>query len=173
MRRSVLSVQMELHVRSARALNRWSGVIKQVAGALLVLSALALRYDWLTDGQAWLAEHTSFGGRGRDGPSSIRESGRPLTRLLPWVVTANRTVIRENPIRAGNSEHSGRGRMAAPCAFSCPFGSLWVPWANQAASATFRRSRNHPTSTPASESWRLRCTDHPGSQAPGNSNRHS
>ena len=48
-------------VRSARALNRWSGVIKHVAGALLLLSALALRYDWLTDGQAWLAEHTSFG----------------------------------------------------------------------------------------------------------------
>ncbi len=45
-------------VRSARALNRWSGVIKHVAGALLLLSALALRYDWLTDGQAWLAEHT-------------------------------------------------------------------------------------------------------------------
>ena len=48
-------------VRSARALNRYSGVIKHVAGGLLVLSALALRYDWLTDGQAWLAEHTSFG----------------------------------------------------------------------------------------------------------------
>jgi cytochrome c biogenesis protein CcdA/thiol-disulfide isomerase/thioredoxin len=48
-------------VRSARALNRHSGVIKRLAGALLVLSALALRYDWLTNGQAWLAEHTSFG----------------------------------------------------------------------------------------------------------------
>jgi thiol-disulfide isomerase/thioredoxin len=30
-----------------------------------VLSALALRYDWLTDGQAWLAEHTSFGSLAR------------------------------------------------------------------------------------------------------------
>jgi len=48
-------------VRSARALNRHGGVIKRVAGGLLVLSALALRYDWLTSGQTWLAEHTSFG----------------------------------------------------------------------------------------------------------------
>ncbi|MGA7745257.1 MAG: cytochrome c biogenesis protein CcdA [Polyangia bacterium] len=48
-------------LRSARALNRHSGVIKRVAGGLLVLSALALRYDWLTSGQTWLAEHTSFG----------------------------------------------------------------------------------------------------------------
>ena len=48
-------------VRSARALNRYSGRIKQVAGGLLLLSALALRYDWLTSGQTWLAEHTSFG----------------------------------------------------------------------------------------------------------------
>ncbi len=30
-------------------------------GHCWVLSALALRYDWLTTGQAWLAEHTSFG----------------------------------------------------------------------------------------------------------------
>jgi thiol-disulfide isomerase/thioredoxin len=48
-------------LRSARALNRYSGIIKQVAGGVLVLSALALRYDWLASGQAWLAEHTSFG----------------------------------------------------------------------------------------------------------------
>ena len=48
-------------VRSARALNRHSGVIKHVAGGLLVLSALALRYDWLTEGQVWLSQHTSFG----------------------------------------------------------------------------------------------------------------
>lgn len=48
-------------LRSARALNRHSGVIKRVAGGLLVLSALALRYDWLTDGQVWLSQHTSFG----------------------------------------------------------------------------------------------------------------
>jgi len=48
-------------IRSARALNRHSGVIKHVAGGLLVLSALALRYDWLTDGQVWLSQHTSFG----------------------------------------------------------------------------------------------------------------
>jgi len=48
-------------LRSARAFNRHSGAIKRVAGGLLVLSALALRYDWLTSGQTWLAEHTSFG----------------------------------------------------------------------------------------------------------------
>jgi cytochrome c biogenesis protein CcdA/thiol-disulfide isomerase/thioredoxin len=48
-------------LRSARVLNRYSGVIKQVAGAVLILSALGLRYDWSASGQSWLAEHTSFG----------------------------------------------------------------------------------------------------------------
>jgi cytochrome c biogenesis protein CcdA/thiol-disulfide isomerase/thioredoxin len=48
-------------LRSARALSRYSGIIKQVAGAVLILSAFGLRYDWLASGQTWLAEHTSFG----------------------------------------------------------------------------------------------------------------
>jgi len=48
-------------LRSARGLTHYGGAIKQVAGGLLLLSALALRYDWLTSGQTWLADHTSFG----------------------------------------------------------------------------------------------------------------
>jgi cytochrome c biogenesis protein CcdA/thiol-disulfide isomerase/thioredoxin len=81
-------------VRSARALNRHSGVIKRVAGGLLVLSALALRYDWLTDGQVWLSQHTSFGslassledrlvGKGMVQPALASAANQPSAQAAP------------------------------------------------------------------------------------------
>ncbi len=51
-------------VRSARWLNRYSGRIKQVSGALLVLSAAALQYNVFTSVQTWLADRTGFGNLG-------------------------------------------------------------------------------------------------------------
>ena len=51
-------------VRSARWLNRYSGRIKQVSGALLVLSAAALQYNAFTSAQTWLADRTGFGNLG-------------------------------------------------------------------------------------------------------------
>jgi thiol-disulfide isomerase/thioredoxin len=51
-------------VRSARCLNRYSGRIKQVSGALLVLSAAALQYSVFTSAQTWLADRTGFGNLG-------------------------------------------------------------------------------------------------------------
>ncbi len=51
-------------VRSARWLNRYSGRIKQVSGALLVLSAAALQYNVFTNAQTWLADRTGFGNLG-------------------------------------------------------------------------------------------------------------
>jgi cytochrome c biogenesis protein CcdA/thiol-disulfide isomerase/thioredoxin len=51
-------------VHSARWLNRYSGRIKQVSGALLVLSAAALQYNFFTSAQTWLADRTGFGNLG-------------------------------------------------------------------------------------------------------------
>src|ERR1017187_2536746 len=51
-------------VRSARWLNRYSGRIKQVSGALLMLSAAALQYNAFTSAQTWLADRTGFGNLG-------------------------------------------------------------------------------------------------------------
>ena len=46
---------------SVRALSRWSGRIKQIAGVLLILSALALQYNVFLTLQTWLVQNTSFG----------------------------------------------------------------------------------------------------------------
>ena len=46
-------------VRGARGLVQYSGRIKQVSGAVLVLSALAFQFQWFTALQTWLGDHTS------------------------------------------------------------------------------------------------------------------
>ncbi len=48
-------------VHSVRALSRVSGRIKQIAGALLILSAFAFQFGWFTDLQTWFVEHTGYG----------------------------------------------------------------------------------------------------------------
>jgi cytochrome c biogenesis protein CcdA/thiol-disulfide isomerase/thioredoxin len=51
-------------VRSARWLGQYSGRIKQVSGALLVLSAAALHFQLFQGAQTWLADHAGFGNLG-------------------------------------------------------------------------------------------------------------
>jgi cytochrome c biogenesis protein CcdA/thiol-disulfide isomerase/thioredoxin len=51
-------------VRAARGFSRFSGRIKQVSGALLVLSAAAFQFQWFLGLQTWLGDHTSFGNVG-------------------------------------------------------------------------------------------------------------
>ena len=48
-------------VHSVRAISRYSGVIKQVSGAILILSALAFRFDAFTALQTFLVSHTDYG----------------------------------------------------------------------------------------------------------------
>lgn len=53
-------------VHSVRALSRFSGIIKQVAGALLILSALAFHFDLFTSLQTWFVENTGYGTLGTE-----------------------------------------------------------------------------------------------------------
>ncbi len=72
-------------VHSVRALNKYTGRIKQVAGAVLILTAVGLQYGWLMDFQAWVTDTTGFGSfgtrieeglfRDQDGGSSSSASG--------------------------------------------------------------------------------------------------
>ena len=48
-------------VHSARAITQYSGRIKQVSGAILMVSAVAFQYGYFTQAQTWLAEHVPFG----------------------------------------------------------------------------------------------------------------
>lgn len=48
-------------VTSARAFTRYSGTIKHVAGALLIISALAFQYNIFQELQTWLVSNTTFG----------------------------------------------------------------------------------------------------------------
>jgi cytochrome c biogenesis protein CcdA/thiol-disulfide isomerase/thioredoxin len=51
-------------VQSARWLGQYSGRIKQVSGALLVLSAAALHFQVFQGAQTWLGDHAGFGNLG-------------------------------------------------------------------------------------------------------------
>jgi len=51
-------------VRAARGFSRYSGRIKQVSGALLVLSAAAFQFQWFLGLQTWLGDHSSLGNAG-------------------------------------------------------------------------------------------------------------
>jgi len=53
-------------VHSVRALSKYSGRIKQVAGAMLILTAVAFNFDTFMKLQIWLLENTSFGNLGVD-----------------------------------------------------------------------------------------------------------
>lgn len=53
-------------VHSARALTRYSGVIKQVCGVLLIATALGFQFRTFESVQIWLTENTSFGTIGTD-----------------------------------------------------------------------------------------------------------
>ncbi|MEQ1849264.1 MAG: cytochrome c biogenesis protein CcdA [Candidatus Peribacteraceae bacterium] len=48
-------------VHSVRSVSRYSGTIKQVSGALLIITAIALHFRAFEKLQVWLLDHTSFG----------------------------------------------------------------------------------------------------------------
>lgn len=48
-------------VHSVRRLSQWSGRVKQVAGLLLIISALALQFHWFRALESWLVSNTSYG----------------------------------------------------------------------------------------------------------------
>ncbi|PIQ75804.1 hypothetical protein COU78_00335 [Candidatus Peregrinibacteria bacterium CG10_big_fil_rev_8_21_14_0_10_49_24] len=48
-------------VHSVRALNKYSGYIKQVSGAVLIVTALAFQFHWFTKVETWFVLHTEYG----------------------------------------------------------------------------------------------------------------
>jgi len=96
-------------VRAERGLRRYSGRIKQVSGALLVLSAAALQFQWFLGLQTWLGNHTRFGNAG----SAIEErlfgkamaASRP-SQTSPSVASAELPRL---PTLAPAPEFSGLG----------------------------------------------------------------
>jgi len=51
-------------VHSVRAMSRYTGMIKQASGVLLILTAIALQFHLFEKAQIWLLEHTNFGDLG-------------------------------------------------------------------------------------------------------------
>ena len=49
-----------------RSFNRYSGRIKQIAGGILILTAVGLQYGWLTRVQTYLVQNTSYGTLGTE-----------------------------------------------------------------------------------------------------------
>ena len=54
----------QVAVHSVRALNKYTGLVKQIAGALLILTSLGLQFRLFEQAQIWLLENTNFGDLG-------------------------------------------------------------------------------------------------------------
>ena len=50
--------------QSSRVISKYSGRIKQVAGVILIATAVALNYNWIRDLQTYLVSNTAFGNIG-------------------------------------------------------------------------------------------------------------
>jgi cytochrome c biogenesis protein CcdA/thiol-disulfide isomerase/thioredoxin len=48
-------------VHSVRKLAPYTGLVKKIAGVVLIFMAFALKYDWITSAQTYVAENTSYG----------------------------------------------------------------------------------------------------------------
>ena len=48
-------------VHSVRSLTKFSGIVKKIAGAFLIVTALGLHFNWLFQLQTWLVENTGYG----------------------------------------------------------------------------------------------------------------
>jgi cytochrome c biogenesis protein CcdA/thiol-disulfide isomerase/thioredoxin len=74
-------------VTSARSIGRYSGIIKHVAGAIFVVSAIAFQFQLFTNLQTWLVNNTSFGTLG----TRLEESFLPDlgTQDLPTISSSS------------------------------------------------------------------------------------
>lgn len=90
-------------VRSVRFLNTYTGVVKRIAGVLLILTAIALQMRTFERIQIWLLDHTPFGDLGtrleqglfgdvfdmsRTSSGSVSEPASPARMDLPRIIRA-------------------------------------------------------------------------------------
>lgn len=84
-------------VQSVRKIAPYTGLIKKIAGVVLVFMAFALKYDWITSAQTYVAENTFYGQyatkfeeglfdympEGASSSESTKESSLPKISLAP------------------------------------------------------------------------------------------
>ncbi len=68
-------------VASVRSLNKYTGRIKQFAGAVLILTSVGLQYGYLMEAQIWLAEHVPFGDFGTRIENALFAPARELSSI--------------------------------------------------------------------------------------------
>ncbi|MCF7844380.1 MAG: cytochrome c biogenesis protein DipZ [Kiritimatiellales bacterium] len=70
-------------VHSVHVLNKYSGRIKQVAGVLLIVTAIAFQMNWFIGLQTWLVDNTSFGTLGTDLEEKFFGEDMPEEATMP------------------------------------------------------------------------------------------
>lgn len=80
-------------VRSVRNLTKYSSLMKEIAGAILILTALALRFDWFTPLQTFIADRTSYGRFATTLEESFFSSSAVSSSTAP-VTSSSRSSIR-------------------------------------------------------------------------------
>lgn len=67
-------------VRSVKSLSRYTGVVKALAGVLLILTAIALHLNFLQKIQIWIEDHTMFGNFASDIEDNLFPTENRTTR---------------------------------------------------------------------------------------------
>lgn len=83
-------------IHSVRTLSKYSGLIKQTAGVLLILSAIGLSFDISTKLQLWFADHTSFGSVGTNIEESLFGQQSSTPTPVASAGTSDQTAVELN-----------------------------------------------------------------------------
>ena len=97
-------------MKSVRRLSQYSGRIKEVSGALLILSALALQFNVFQNLQTWLADKTGFGTIGNDIEVKLfgNSIGQPSATSSLAPRSSQRSEVGSSSVSTTSSKSSGK-----------------------------------------------------------------
>ncbi|HLD07698.1 MAG TPA: cytochrome c biogenesis protein CcdA, partial [Candidatus Peribacterales bacterium] len=93
-------------VRSVRALTPYTGMVKKVAGIMLILTAIALHFDFFTPLQTFLAEKTGYGTLGTNLENALVDENQNVSSSPPTETTSSFSSPSEATAKEGTSSSS-------------------------------------------------------------------
>ena len=98
-------------VHSVRALNKYSGRIKQVSGVILIITALSFQFHWFTKIETWFVLNTNYGTLGTRLEEKFfgSEVGRPSVEESPDAEPSAQVDVPFLPIISQAPEFVGLG----------------------------------------------------------------
>ena len=99
---------------SVRSFSKYTGIVKQVAGVLLIASAIALQFNLFLNLQIWLVSHTSFGDLGTRVERSIVGDAFNPVRVSSSSVSSSASAFSSSKAGTASSVSSSVTTMQLP-----------------------------------------------------------